>query len=120
MVPSHRLTPLVILLVSALAAGCGGGDSPTDPQTGTIEIELRPESFAPSQVTITPGSTIRWTNQEEIFHTITPDGHSEWEREELEFEGEVFEHTFETEGVFHYFCEPHQALGMVGTIRVES
>lgn len=35
-------------------------------------------------------------------------------------EGETFEHTFDTEGTYDYFCIPHKSLGMVGRIIVGS
>jgi hypothetical protein len=31
---------------------------------------------------------------------------------------ETFEHTFETEGVYNYYCTPHEALGTVGLVVV--
>ena len=34
-------------------------------------------------------------------------------------EGGSFEHTFETPGVYNYFCRPHVGLGMVGLVIVE-
>jgi len=32
--------------------------------------------------------------------------------------GATFEHTFETEGVYHYYCTPHETVGMIGSIIV--
>jgi hypothetical protein len=32
--------------------------------------------------------------------------------------GATFEHTFETEGVYHYYCIPHESLGMLGSVIV--
>ncbi len=118
---STRLLSCILLAVALPfpLASCGN-DSPTRPQSGTIEVQVRATSFSPSQVTITPGSTIRWVNQGSILHTVTPDGHSEWERATLSNAGETFSHTFREEGVYAYFCEPHRAVGMVGTIRVEA
>lgn len=110
--------PLAVALLF-LVASCGS-DSPTGPQSGTIEVELRASSFSPGQVTITPGSTIRWVNQGNIVHTVTPDGHSEWTTATLTNAGETFTHTFNEEGVYAYYCEPHRGVGMVGTIRVEA
>jgi hypothetical protein len=33
-------------------------------------------------------------------------------------EGETFSHTFETEGVYHYLCTPHEQFGMMATVIV--
>ncbi len=116
----RTLTVLVVVLLGLLVLpGCGSDDSPTEPQTGTVEIQLQAESFQPGDVLIAPGTTVRWVNAQAIQHTITPDGHDEWNRAVVSEAGQVFEHTFHDEGTFPYFCEPHQALGMAGQIRVE-
>lgn len=112
-----RPIPILTLALLPFLAACGS-DSPTEIDDGVVVIELRDQSFSQSQVTIEPGTTVRWVNQGDIFHTVTPDGNDEWARTTFDNAGDTFEHTFETEGEFPYFCEPHQSLGMVGTIRV--
>jgi plastocyanin len=34
--------------------------------------------------------------------------------------GETFEHTFDADGVYNYYCKPHEGLGMVGLVIVEA
>lgn len=86
---------------------------------GVVEIHLTSSNqFSPSDVTISVGTTVRWISDTVVFHTITPSGHSEWERQEMSSEGQTFEHTFGTAGTFNYFCEPHQST-MTGTITVQ-
>lgn len=86
-----------------------------------VIVELvAPYAFSPAEVTIRPRTTIRWVNRSDIYHTITPDGHSEWSEVEMFTEGEEFEHTFNDEGVFPYVCVPHVSAGMTGTITVEA
>lgn len=88
--------------------------------TGIVEIRLTSGlRFEPSSVTISPGTTVRWVNAASMFHTITPDGHSEWDRQEMSTEGQTFEHEFTEAGAFPYFCEPHESAGMTGSITVE-
>ena len=74
--------------------------------------------FDPEEVTISVGTTIRWYNDADATHTITPDGHAQWEATTLTQAGDVFNHTFLTEGVFPYFSEQHVGDGMTGTIIV--
>lgn len=111
----------VLALTTALGA-CGDDDDPTDPDNGddvTVINLTSSLTFSPDDVTISPGTTVRWVNQADIAHTVTPDGHSEWTRWTTTTSGESFEHTFDTEGTFEYFCEPHLDDGMTGVIRVE-
>lgn len=75
--------------------------------------------FSPANITIEPGTTVRWRSVSSMLHTVTPDGHTEWESATLANAGAVFVHTFDEVGVFDYFCEPHVAQGMVGTVTVE-
>ncbi len=95
-----------------------GGDGGGDTFDGTITLTTS-LAFDPDDVTINVGDTVTWENEADIFHTITPDGHSEWTRQEMNDAGQQFQHTFNTPGTFDYFCEPHQAQGMVGTITVQ-
>lgn len=91
----------------------------TDPDV--VEIHLTgSNTFSPSEVTISEGTTVRWINDTSTFHTVTPDGHSQWSRVEMNNEGDIFTHTFNNIGTFEYFCEPHESIGMTGTITVES
>lgn len=76
--------------------------------------------FTPSDLTIEPGTTVRWVNDADIFHTITPDGHSEWSEGSVSSTGDTFEHTFDTEGTFPYYCSPHLSQGMTGSITVQA
>jgi plastocyanin len=76
-------------------------------------------TFTPADITISPGTTVRWTNTSSLFHTVTPDGHSEWSDADLSGNGSTFVHTFDTPGTYEYFCSPHQAQNMTGVIRVQ-
>jgi len=84
----------------------------------TEGVQLLDLSFAPAQVTISPGSTVRWTNAGPMVHTITPDGHSAWQERGMNNSGETFEVVFNNPGDHPYFCVPHRASGMTGMIRV--
>lgn len=88
------------------------------PEDTVVEIELSGTSFTPDDVTIEPGTTVRWVNVSGD-HTVTPDGHTEWNSTVLDSNGETFEHRFDSVGTFDYFCIPHQSLGMTGVVRVE-
>lgn len=131
-IPRSRFLQLMLGSgVVVLALACGS-DDPVNPgndndngnndddDDGALQvIGLSGTSFTPSTVTISVGTTVRWTNNDGVDHTVTPDGHNEWQRWETGSSGETFEHTFNTPGTYDYFCEPHQGLGMTGTITVE-
>lgn len=85
-----------------------------------VQITLAGTSFSPDDVTIAPGTTVRWVAANGV-HTVTPDDPGQsgvWADRGLSA-GQSFEHTFDVTGTFDYHCEPHQSLGMVGRIVVE-
>lgn len=90
----------------------GGSDIVTITAAGT--------SFSPQSVTVPVGTTVRWTATEGS-HTVTPDNPAQpgaWASSALNA-GETFEHTFTTPGTYDYHCQPHQSLGMTGTVIVQ-
>jgi plastocyanin len=75
-------------------------------------------SFSRTNVSISAGTAVRWVNVGAMLHTVTPDGHSEWTAANLGGNGSTFTHTFDTPGTYDYYCDPHLANGMTGTITV--
>lgn len=85
--------------------------------------------FEPRVVWIETGGTVTWTN-ESGSHTTTayhpefdqplriPDGAEPWDSGMFSEEGKTFERTFEVEGIYDYFCIPHEHRGMIGSIIV--
>ncbi len=65
------------------------------------------------------GATVRWTNTDNTFHTVTPEGHTEFAGAMTNAPGTVLEHVFLNPGEFAYFCQPHRGAGMTGRIVVQ-
>ena len=100
-----------------------------------IEIHMRSDElgsqvwFDPIGVYVEPGQTVRWVVAENT-HTTTayhpknsnhslriPRDAAPWDSGFLN-PGELFEITLTVEGVYDYYCMPHEAAGMVGRIIV--
>lgn len=78
------------------------------------------------------GQTVHWTNTTPLIHTVTadpdkatleestklPDGAETFDSGKLEPKA-TFEHTFEVEGTYKYFCKPHEGAKMYGYVVVE-
>lgn len=89
--------------------------------------------FDPVGIVIQPGQTVRWINRDPgNSHTATayhpqnferplriPDGAVPWNSDYL-LPNESFSVTLTVEGVYDYFCVPHEHAGMVGRIVVGS
>ena len=90
----------------------------------TVEVGAGSNSvaFAPTKTWIDPGTTVtfEWVSN---GHNVEPNSQPEnagWEgaSESIEDEGFTYSHTFETGGMYTYYCRPHEPLGMVGAIAV--
>lgn len=103
----------------------------------TVEIEMAGRSdgsrvwFDPIGIRIQPGQTIRWINRDKgNAHTTTayhpanfdrprriPQPAEPWDSDYL-LPGESFSVKLTVEGVYDYYCVPHEHAGMVGRIIV--
>lgn len=104
-------------------------------------IDVKAVSFDPEKLSIETGDTVAWKHVGGEAHTVTareeslPEGASYWASGGFDSEkkavsgwdagkgavqsGQSYVHTFETKGTFEYYCIPHEAAGMTGTIVVE-
>ncbi|MFB6177929.1 MAG: plastocyanin/azurin family copper-binding protein, partial [Halobaculum sp.] len=79
--------------------------------------------FDPADFTIQAGETVRWEWQASGHNVAVesqPSG-ADWpgHADQLYGSGHTYEYTFEVEGTYDYFCEPHKDFGMVGSFTVE-
>jgi plastocyanin len=74
--------------------------------------------FVPPVITITAGSSVRWTNNGIFDHTSTSDT-SLWPSATLD-PGDMFTQTFDAPGVYGYYCIFHGSpgFGMAGRVVV--
>ncbi|MDY6817874.1 MAG: halocyanin domain-containing protein, partial [Halobacteriales archaeon] len=91
----------------------------------TVEVGAEgnggPYAFGPTAVRVDPGTTVvfKWVSDtHNILVESQPDGGGWQGHEPIENTGFSIEHTFETEGIYKYFCQPHLTLGMKGAIVV--
>lgn len=85
--------------------------------------------FSPHVVRVVPGGTVTFKLESGTHSTTAyaskngkprriPDGATAWDSGTMSKQGSTFEHTFETEGVYDYYCIPHESVGMIGSIVV--
>ena len=119
-------------------AGVTGAASGQEEATHRIEM-TDGLVFDPDSLTVAPGDTVVWETVGSVGHSVTayedelPEGVEFWSSGDLDSEqaardaypdegdvasGDTYEHTFETEGVYDYFCVPHEAAGMVAELEV--
>jgi len=79
-------------------------------------------NFSPSDITVTPGTTITWTDQDsaavhDIAFTSVPSGASTPGSSPNLSTGDTFQATLTTPGTYHYECQYHSSW-MQGVIVV--
>ena len=93
----------------------------------TVQITMEGGDFFmdPVGLFVEPGETVTFEIGAAAPHSSTayedriPSDADPWDSGLLD-EGETFEHTFEVEGTYDYFCSAHKSLGQVGRIVVGS
>ncbi len=91
------------LLAAALAVALGSkAEAQVGCQPGDTLISISLFSYSPASVTVPPGTTVCWTNQDAVSHTATSDTGAFDSGTLNEFA--TFRHTFSTAGTFPYHC----------------
>ncbi len=92
----------------------------------TVEVGAGDTSFAftPALVWVDPGTTVifEWSSDN---HNVVPQNQPDGENwrgtgVSLSDTGHTYSHTFETPGMYTYYCQPHDQLGMKGAVAVGS
>jgi len=111
------------------------------PEDADHVVSMQAVAFEPAELTVSVGDKVAWEWAAGEAHNVVaygeelPEGATYWasggfESEEAARtgwengegavqEGQSYVHTFETAGEHAYFCVPHEAAGMEGTIIVE-
>jgi plastocyanin len=84
-------------------------------QAAAVEVKIDNFSFGPQAQTVPVGTTVTWTNRDDIPHTVvSTDG--VFKSKVLDTD-EKFSYTFAKVGTFAYFCSIHPK--MTGKIVVQ-
>jgi len=81
-----------------------------------VRVKIDNFTFNPQKLTVQPGTTVTWTNEDDIPHTVASSTKA-FKSKVMDTE-ESFSFTFTTPGAFEYFCSLHPH--MTGTIVVEA
>lgn len=69
-----------------------------------VEVRIGGLQYLPGPVTVSPGTTVRWVNEDRALHTVTSEG--PLQSEELEG-GDSYGYTFREPGRYDYYCAVH-------------
>lgn len=95
---------IVLLMVAGRSRTFGAAveDKPT------TQVKIDNFVFSPNPLTVAVGSTIRWTNQDDIPHNVVSDDKS-FKSKALDTD-DTFTYTFTKPGTYTYFCSIHPKM----------
>lgn len=103
-----------LLIAILLIAGCYGTKTATQPTTTqpatTNTVEIKGFAFNPSTITVTKGTTVKWTHNDGAPHTVTTTSAP------VDFDsgrmnkGGTFSQIFDTAGTYEYYCSIHPSM----------
>jgi plastocyanin len=115
--PAPRVLAGLAVILALAVAGCGSSTSAGDAggsSGGGNSVSISVSTYKPATITVAPGTTVTWTNDDPVVHTVTADDGS-WDSGNLS-QSQTFTKTFETAGTYTYHCTVHP--WMVGTVIV--
>ena len=105
---------LVVTLVALVACSSYGTKTTPLPTTtatpaGTVnQVSIEGFAFNPSSITVPAGTTVTWTNNDSVTHTVTSDSGA-FDSGNLA-PGKTFTFTFSQPGSFAYHCKIHTSM----------
>jgi plastocyanin len=120
---AHAGTLFVLLAFALLAFAHVSNATESDlvpvaaPTNGkTVEVGISNFTFTPNELTIAPGTTVKWVNHDDIPHLVAEKAFA-FKSKALDTD-ESFSFTFTAPGVVEYFCVVHPH--MTGKIIVKA
>jgi plastocyanin len=104
-----RVTIITIALLSLAAIG---GVSSVNGQTAAksgSEVKIDNFTFAPQDLTVPAGTSVRWVNHDDIPHTVVSDDKTTFKSKALDTD-DSFSYTFTKPGTYSYFCSIHPKM----------
>jgi len=92
---------LLALGVLGAAAGDAIGVTPAP-------VEIKDSRYAPEEITVPAGTTVKWINRDEETHTVTSTTEA-FKSGGLNL-GDEYTHTFTAPGVYPYTCALHDFM----------
>jgi plastocyanin len=98
---------LAIVLIMMAGRGKSYGATALQEKPAT-EVKIDNFSFSPNSVTVAAGTTIRWTNRDDIPHNVVAEDKSF--KSKVMDTDENFTYTFSKPGTYTYFCSIHPKM----------
>jgi len=100
---------LAVLGIGISGPGAGGNFTVrAQKKPETVEVKIDNFSFGPAELTVAVGTTVTWTNRDDIPHTVVST--DKLFKSKVLDTDEKFSYTFTQGGSFPYFCSIHPKM----------
>jgi plastocyanin len=113
---SRSVSVAVLIAVGILSAGAlriGSKDfsaAAAQQKPAAPEVKIDNFSFGPATLTVPAGTTVTWTNRDDIPHTVTSSDDPRLFKSKVLDTDEKFSFTFTKAGTYPYFCSIHPKM----------
>jgi plastocyanin len=100
--------PIVVALAMLVGGAKSSNVNAQQAQAANAEVKIDNFSFGPAMITVAAGTTVTWTNRDDIPHTVVSDD-KRFKSKVLDTD-EKFSYTFDKPGTYPYFCSVHPKM----------
>src|SRR5882762_4889430 len=101
-------TATTVIAIVLLLAGSPSVAANDQPSAANADVKIDNFSFGPQTVTVPVGTTVTWTNRDDIPHTVvSTDGLFNSKVRDTD---EKFSYTFAKAGTYSYYCSVHPKM----------
>jgi plastocyanin len=104
------LAAVLVLGMGILGAGRKSSELSAQQKMETMEVKIDNFTFGPATLTVPAGTTLTWTNKDDIPHTVVSTDDSKTLKSKVLDTDEKFTFTFSKAGTYPYFCSIHPKM----------
>jgi plastocyanin len=120
---------ILLVIISVFMLGAGGmyfdvnnsllASPHAAAQQQASSVTIHNFAFSPASVTVAPGTTVTWTNNDSTAHTVTADSGNGPKSGQLQ-QGQTYSFTFSQAGTYAYHCSIHPEMKATVTVSSSS
>jgi plastocyanin len=109
---SVSIAGLAALVIGTAGFGIGQKSYAASAQEkmSAMEVKIDNFTFGPAALTVPVGTTVTWTNKDDIPHTVVSTDDSKTFKSKVLDTDEKFSFTFSKAGTYPYFCSIHPKM----------
>jgi len=98
---------LLLLVVFGLAQSSFAAPTSQPAAATTAQVSIDNFSFSPAELTVVAGTSVTWTNRDDVIHTATSSQKPALFNSGTLDTDQKYTYRFEKAGTYEYFCKVH-------------